>query len=153
MDSSLMQTQTSATSLPNRVEFAEQTEQLLEFSARTQAKAVMLFITFDSLVDDINQRQNNLAIKAISKRLLTNARESDIYAHLDDMNFANLSIATSEQHAPILVEKLKNQLAEPITLEDGLMIRLNAKVGAALFPEHGSDYQSLLDKAMQSLHG
>ena len=68
------------------------------------------------------------------------------------MNFANLSIATSEQHASILVEKLKNQLAEPITLEDGLMIRLNAKVGVALFPEHGSDYLSLIDKAKQSLN-
>jgi len=152
MDSSPKQTHASVTSLPNKTEFAEQTAQLLEFSTRTQAKAVLLFITFDSLVDDINQRQNNLAIKAISKRLLANARESEIYAHLDDMNFANLSIATSEQHAPTLVEKLKNQLAEPITLEDGSMIRLNAKIGVALFPEHGTDYLSLIDRAKQSLY-
>ena len=152
MDFSSDQTHHSDDMLPNVTEFAEQTEQLLEFSTRTNAKAVMLFITFDPLVADINQRQNNLAIKAISKRLLANARESDIYAHVEDMDFANLSIATSDQHAPTLIEKLKNQLAEPITLEEGLMIRLNAKIGVAQFPEDGADYLNLINKAKSSLY-
>ncbi|HIF17597.1 MAG TPA: diguanylate cyclase [Cycloclasticus sp.] len=143
--------QESGSILPNQIEFEEQTKELLEFSTRTDAKATMLFIAFDSQVSDINNQQNNLALAAISERLLSKARESDIYAHLDGMNFANLSIETSGQHAEVLVEKLKNELAEAIQLSDGSSIKLNAKIGIAHFPAHGDSYQALLDHAHKSI--
>ncbi|PHS73821.1 MAG: diguanylate phosphodiesterase [Cycloclasticus sp.] len=141
----------SISDLPNETDFIALTEQLLEFSARTHAKASMLFITFDSKVEEINTAQNDLALDAISNRLLSKARESDIYAHLGGMNFANLSIETSEQHASILVEKLKNELAEPIVLSDGSLIKLNAKIGAAQFPTQGENYQALVDYAKNNI--
>jgi diguanylate cyclase (GGDEF)-like protein len=139
--------QNSVSSLSNEAEFAEQTQQLLEFSARTGAKATMLFITFNSQVGDINKQQNGLALDAISERLLSKARESDIYAHLDGINFANLSIATSDQHTAILIEKLKNELAEPFQLQDGSTIKLNAKVGSAESPRQGNSYEELIRNA------
>jgi len=134
----------SITGLPDATTFAEQTEQLLEFCTRTNAKAVILFIAFDSKVDDINSQQNDLALTAIAKRLLSKARDSDIYAHLDGMNFANLTIETSEDHVSILVEKLKNELAQPIELMNGASIKLNAKVGIAEFPKQGTSYEQLM---------
>jgi len=143
---------TESTLLPNATEFSDQTEQLLEFSARTHAKAVMFFITFESLKDATNEKQNKLAINAISERLLATARESDIYAYLGGMEFANLSIATSEHHASILAEKLKNELVEPFKLSDGSTIKLNAKIGIAEFPEQGKNYQELINKAQKSVH-
>ena len=145
-----MPTETT-TILPNQSAFKEQTNDLLEFSARTNAKATMLLITFDAHVGDINSQQNNLALDAISKRLLSKARESDIYAYLEGMTFANLSIETSGQHAEILVGKLKNYLAEAIELPDGSLIKLNAKIGVAHYPLDGDDYQSLIKHAKQSL--
>lgn len=140
----------SLTNLPGESAFAEQTQHLLEFSERTKAKAAMLFITFDAQVSEINAEQNNLALNAISNRLLSKARESDIYAHLNGMDFANLSIETSEQHAPILVEKLKNELAKPIKLIDGSSIKLNSKVGSAQFPADGGSYEELINVAKQN---
>jgi diguanylate cyclase (GGDEF)-like protein len=137
----------SLSNLPNATEFKESSEQLLEFSERTQAKAAMLFITFDAKVSEINEQQNGLALDAISERLLSKARESDIYAHLGGMDFANLSIETSAQHASILIEKLKIELAEPIRLSDGSSIKLSAKIGVAQFPTDGSTYQALIESA------
>ncbi|MBL4743829.1 MAG: diguanylate cyclase [Cycloclasticus sp.] len=139
----------SATGLPDEATFAEQTKELLEFSERTHAKAVMLIISFDSLVDDINDQQNDLAQKAIAERFLSRARDSDIYAHLGGMDFASLTIETSEEHVQILVEKLKNELAEPINLADGTSIKLNANIGISEFPKDGTTYQELLNIAKQ----
>jgi diguanylate cyclase (GGDEF)-like protein len=139
----------SLTGLPDAVTFAEQTKDLLEFSTRTHAKAVMLFITFDSHVSDINTQQNNLALKAIGDRLLSKARDSDIYAHLGNMSFANLTIETSEEHVSTLVEKLKNELAQAIELADGSSIKLNAKIGIAESPEQGSSFEQLIETAKQ----
>lgn len=140
----------SITGLPDATTFAEQTEQLLEFCTRTNAKAVMLFIAFDASVSDINTQQNDLALKAIADRLLSKARDSDVYAHLDGMNFANLTIETSEKHVPILVEKLKIELAQPIELMDGSSIKLNAKIGIAEFPKQGKSYEELVSIAGNS---
>lgn len=139
----------SATGLPDEATFAEQTKELLEFSERTHAKAVMLIISFDSLVDDINDQQNGLAQKAIAERFLSRARDSDIYAHLGGMDFACLTIETSEEHVQILVEKLKNELAEPINLSNGASIKLNANIGISEFPKDGTTYQELLNIAKQ----
>lgn len=133
--------------LPEFEEFEDMAKQLLDFSERTQAKAVLLFISFDDLVNEINSKQENSALDAISERLLSKARESDIYAHISQMSFANLTIATSEEHTAILIEKLKNELARPIQLSDGASIRLNAKIGYAEFPVDGSDITKLLATA------
>lgn len=111
----------------------------------------MLFIAFDSQVSDINDPKNNLALDAISERLLTKARESDIYAHLEDMNCANLSIESNDQHAEILIGKLKNDLAEVLRLSDGAPIKLNTKIGLAHASLDGDNYQSLIDYAKQRL--
>jgi diguanylate cyclase (GGDEF)-like protein len=152
MDSNQSNNMDSTLDLPNATEFSDQTEQLLEFSARTHAKAIMLFITFESLIGATNEKQNKLAINAISERLLSTARESDIYAYLGGMGFANLSIATSEHHASILAEKLRDELADPFKLSDGSTIKLNAKIGIAEFPEQGRNYQELINKAQKSVH-
>ncbi|PHR48608.1 MULTISPECIES: diguanylate cyclase [Cycloclasticus] len=138
------------TGLPDAATFSEQTEQLLEFCTRTHANALMLFITFDTSVSEINGQQNDLALKAIAKRLLSKARDSDIYAHLGEMNFANLTIETSEKHTPILIEKLKIELAQPITLMDGSSIKLNTKVGLAEYPKQGKSYAELIEVARKN---
>jgi len=134
----------NVSSLPNATEFEEQTEHLLAFSSRAGAKAALLYISFDKLVSHINDKQNDLALNAISARLLSKARESDIYAHIENMEFANLSIETSHEHIKFLVEKLKDELAKPIQLADGALIKLNAKIGIAKFPDNGKDYRQLL---------
>jgi hypothetical protein len=59
------------------------------------------------------------------------------------MNCANLSIETNDRHAEILVEKLKNDLAEALRLSDGASIKLNAKTGLVHAPLYGDNYQSL----------
>ncbi|PCI22014.1 MAG: diguanylate phosphodiesterase [Piscirickettsiaceae bacterium] len=137
-------------SLPDATEFEEQTEHLLAFTSRTDAKAALLYIAFDKLVSHINDKQNNLALNAISERLLSKARESDIYAHIGGMNFANLSIETSLDHIKFLVEKLKNELARPIELADGSLIKLNAKIGVAQFPNDGQNYHELMSHAQKA---
>lgn len=141
----------SPTDLPDESNFADLTYHLLEFSRRTEAKAALLFIAFDqpttvnSLEDDV------FALNAISKRLLSKARESDIYAHLGGFNFANISVETSDQHASFLVKKLKQELINPIQLSDGSSIQLNVRIGVAQYPEQGEDYETLMSNAKQSL--
>jgi len=139
-------------SLADETIFTEQTQHLLEFSERTQAKASMLFITFETLAPPTNEAHKELIVQSISQALLEKARESDIYAHLDDMNFANLSIQTSAQHATTIAEKLKHELARPLLLADGSLVTLQPKVGIASYPEQGDNYQQLISYAKKMAH-
>jgi len=138
--------------LANADTFSEQTEHLLEFSTRTQAKASMLFITFEAINTQLNEQQSELVIQAISQVLLSKARESDIYAHLDGMNFANLSVDTSEQHAKMIASKLKTDLAQPLLLTDGTHLTLRTKIGSASFPAQGNNYTQLISSAKSAAH-
>jgi len=141
----------SPTGLPDESNFADLTYHLLEFSKRTEAKAALLFIAFDQPTGTNSLEDDALALNAISKRLLSKARESDIYAHLEGFNFANLSIETSDQHASALIKKLKQELMDPIRLSDGSSIQLNVRIGLAQFPEQGENYETLMNNAKQSL--
>lgn len=151
MTASIDTTRRSPSYLSDEATFKEQTEHLLEFSARTQAKASLLFITFDTPIK-INEQQNKLAIDAISNLLLTKARESDIYAHLNGMSFANLSIQTSPEHAETIVEKLRNELSQPITLADETSLTLQVKIGVANYPDEGGSYPELINAAKDAAH-
>ncbi len=131
--------------------FEEQTKELLKFCTRTHAKAVMLFIAFDSHTNEINDQQHELVLEAIANRLLAKARDSDVYAYLGEMNFASLTVETSQEHVSILVEKLNNELAEPIELLDGSVIKLSSKIGIAEFPEQGDSYERLINISSKGL--
>jgi len=141
------QTPSSLSSLANETTFKEQTKHLLEFSERTHAKASMLFITVNTSDVKLNEQQSNFAIEAISRILLAKARESDIYAHLSGMSFANLSIQTSPQHAETIAVKLKHELSQPIALADGTLLNLEAKIGIANYPDEGISYAQLMSTA------
>jgi len=141
----------SPTNFPDESNFADLTYHLLEFSKRTEAKATMLFIAFDQPTGANSLEDDVLTLKAISKHLLSKARESDIYAHLGGFNFTNLSIETSDQHASTLVKKLNQEFIDPIRLSDGSAIQLNVRIGVAHFPEQGEDYETLINNAKQSL--
>ncbi len=138
---------THLSDLANEATFKEQTGHLLEFSARTQAKASLLFIAFDTADIKINEQQSAFAIDTISKILLAKARESDIYAHLNGMSFANLSIQTSPKHAATIVDKLKKELSQPIILADKTSLNLQVKIGVANYPDDGSSYAELINVA------
>lgn len=152
MNSSKEKHNSTLSSLADEAIFTEQTQHLLEFSERTQAKASMLFITFETLNTPTNESDKALITQSISQALLKKARESDIYAHLDGMNFANLSIQTSTQHAATIAEKLKHELARPLLLADGSSVTLLPKIGIASYPEQGDNYQQLISYAKKMAH-
>jgi len=150
MAANIQEKNTPSTKLANEHTFIEQTKELLEFSTRTHAKAVMLYMSFDSKDNDISREQKELIIKVIAERLVITARDSDIYAHLGDMVFTNLSIKTSERHTDTLIEKLRNEFAQTLELSDGSSIKLNVKLGAAEFPAQGNSYEPLMSAAKQA---
>jgi len=139
-----------STKLANESTFTEQTKDLLEFSDRTHAKAVMLYILFEHTQGTLSNERSDLIIKTIAERLVMTARDSDIYAHLGGMAFVNLSIKTSERHTDTLIEKLSNEFAQTLDLSDDSSIKLNVKLGAAEFPAQGSSYEPLMGAAKQT---
>jgi len=150
MNANTQEDKTPRTKLANESTFIEQTKDLLEFSARTHAKVVMLYMSFDCQHDEISSKQKDLIIKTIAERLVITARDSDIYAHLGDMVFTNLSIKTSDRHTNTLIEKLSNEFAQTLELSDGSSIQLKIKLGAAEFPTQGTSYEPLMRAAKQA---
>ena len=50
-----------------------------------------------------------------------------------------------------MAERLAQALSEPFTL-DGLALQIGASVGIALYPEHGTDPESLMASADQAMY-
>jgi len=143
----------SITGLVDRATFIEQSKQLLEFSNRTKAKASLLFFNIEPQDKHLEQQLLDLVLANIGSRLLVIARKSDIYAYLGNTNFANLSIATSEQHehALALAEKLKHEFSQPIQIGDDAAIPVSIQIGIAQFPEDGEHYEALIKKAKATI--
>lgn len=97
----------------------------------------------------INQRWGNAAgdtvIHAIAERLqrLSPRRQT---CHLSADEFLLFLAIDSQQHAEELAGKLARQLKSPVSLGER-EVRLSPTIGIAMYPEHGSLPEALIDRA------
>lgn len=139
--------QNHSSELPSTEEFDELAGHLLNFSERTKSKAALLYIHFSDPSNNTDPNQASLALEAIEHRLLLLSRDADIFAQVEEMSFVNLSIETSEEHIPKLIEKLKHDLSLPVDLADGSSISFELKIGSAQYPSQADNCQQLIELA------
>jgi diguanylate cyclase (GGDEF)-like protein len=119
-------------------------------SGRDRRQLALLFIDFDGLdaIDDARGHAlADVALKEIAQRLVANLRGSDTVARLDSNQFAiMLRDVESGDAVARVADKLMNCIRTPIDLE-GHEPAIGAGIGIALFPQDGSDGDTLLDNA------
>lgn len=144
----------SLTGLPNRTLFEDRLGQEMAKARRHKTSLALMLMDLDrfkDVNDTLGHAAGDALLEELAGRLTGLLRESDTVARLggDEFMFV-LSDIHSEKDVHILGRKLINAVETPFTLE-GQTVRVGCSIGAALFPEHGLDRETLIrqaDKAM-----
>lgn len=140
----------SLTSLPNRLLFRDRLERALLHAQRKGEGLALFFLDVDrfkAVNDSLGHTGGDKLLQVFADRLRTGLREQDTVARLGGDEFAILMLGVSSSPIALrMAEKLQNQLAVPITIED-TELDVSASIGVALYPHDGADGDTLLRSA------
>ncbi len=143
-------THDSLTDLPNRALLYDRLEQAIKNAKREGRKVGILLLDIDrfkEINDTLGHYNGDRIIKQISMRLSGITREADTLARLGGDEFALLlGSIVEENDVKIVAKRIKNALVTPFVLE-GLTLDVQASIGAALFPDHGNDADTMIQHA------
>jgi diguanylate cyclase (GGDEF)-like protein len=138
------------TDLPNRSLFHDRAGQALRSARRSGGRVALMILDLDrfkEVNDTLGHHNGDLLLKQIGPRLATALRESDSIARLGGDEFGVLLPQISDEDDAIAVaEKIRQALRDPIAI-NGITLDLAATVGIAVYPEHGDDVETLLQRA------
>lgn len=143
-------THDSLTDLPNRALFG----QLLNFSIKTaqryERKCAVLFIDLDRfkiINDSLGHAAGDHLLTEMAGRLRSGVRASDVVARLGGDEFVVLLSEVSDRHHVMsIAQGLLSELSGPMELA-GQECRVTASIGVSVFPEDGTDEQTLMKNA------
>lgn len=140
----------SLTGLPNRTFFTDQIKRQLDgrFGEMPSAFAV-LFIDLDrfkDVNDTLGHNVGDLLLKEVARELHASLREGDIVARLGGDEFAVLLPRSERPQAEEIARRMLQALNQRFVIE-GSSVDVDASIGIACFPEHGSTSQLLMQHA------
>ncbi|HZP75527.1 MAG TPA: EAL domain-containing protein [Pseudolabrys sp.] len=138
------------TNLPNRVLFRERMEEAL---SRDETFAVQ-FIDLDrfkSVNDTLGHPIGDALLCAVTKRLQTAVRGSDMVARLGGDEFAIVQMGAAPSEATELAARIIETLSAPFEVR-GHQVVIGASVGIAMAPTDGSEPDQLLRNADMALY-
>lgn len=142
------------TALPNRRQFTDRLQQAIPLSNRNCMPFAVLYLNLDNfrkIIEEIGHGAADYMLIEISKRLAKSIRESDVAARIGDSEFAVLLLETDLQASAIVAQKIIRNLYAPLTF--GMKsVRVDAHIGIAMYPRHGSDSEKLLQYADASMY-
>lgn len=143
------------TGLPNRTLFHDRLKQGLAVAMRRDSPLAVLFLDLDRfkvINDSLGHDVGDRVLISVARRLRACLRDEDTLARLGGDEFAILLPEIAGARGSSLVaDKLLKALAAPQHI-NGHELTVGASIGIALFPENGSDLQSLLRSADAAMY-
>jgi diguanylate cyclase (GGDEF)-like protein len=140
----------SLTGLPNRVLFRDRLEQALHGARRRPGEVAVMFLDLDrfkEVNDTLGHESGDTLLREVGQRLAHSLRAGDTVARLGGDEFAVLATGLDDaDDALVVARKLRQAVEWPFTLR-GLTLEVEASIGIAIFPEHGTDADTLLRHA------
>lgn len=138
------------TGLPNRALFHDRLRQAIAAAERNgEPFAVMLLDLdrFKQVNDTLGHQIGDRLLQAVGPRLAGGLRKSDTLARLGGDEFAVLLAAPVDmERTSTTAERLVESMFLPFTI-DGMNLDLGVSVGAAVYPDHGVNLDSLVHNA------
>ncbi len=143
------------TGLANRSLFRQRVAQATAFAKRSRSHFAVLVLDLDRFKfvnDSLGHDTGDAFLQEIAHRLQVAMRETDTVARLGGDEFAVLATPLqSPDDIEPLSERILSELRRPIDV-GGTRLYPTASIGAALFPESGTDSDSLLSAADAALY-
>ncbi len=143
-------THDALTDLPNRVLFRDRLEQALHAAQHDRTHAAILMMDLDrfkEINDTLGHFNGDRLLKQVAARLQGIMQETATVARLGGDEFAILlPKILVVKNATEVARKIGKALQAPFGLE-GLKLDVQASIGIAVYPEHGADADTLLQRA------
>jgi diguanylate cyclase (GGDEF)-like protein len=135
------------TALPNRRHLERRLREELD-AARARGTSVALLLIdldrFKELNDTLGHRAGDIVLEQIGPRLRAVLRSGDMLARLGGDEFA--AVLADAADAEPVGRRIARALEEGLRV-DGIDVRIGASIGIAVFPDHGDDAETLMQRA------
>jgi diguanylate cyclase (GGDEF)-like protein/PAS domain S-box-containing protein len=143
------------TGLPNRVLLSDRIVQTLGQNSRNNAQGALMILDLDNfkdINDTLGHGVGDLLLQEVSARLKALVRKSDTVSRMGGDEFVLLlpKVASPEAAAQ-LARKIVKAFQEPFAC-GGNRLNVTASLGIAIFPDDGSDEETLLKRADIALY-
>ncbi|MGA9859194.1 MAG: EAL domain-containing protein [Solirubrobacteraceae bacterium] len=136
----------SLTGLPNRMAFHETITDAIHDERVPASVLLMDLDRFKEVNDTLGHRYGDLLLVQVAQRFQAVIGSHGRIARLGGDEFAVISTDGGSDDAIRLARRIADALRDPFELEE-MVVDVQASVGIALFPEHGIDVETLLQKA------
>jgi len=147
-------THDKVTDLPNRILLMDRLEQAIQTAMRHQTILGLLIFNitnFKEIKDTLGYFNSDRLLKQIVTRLQGAARKSDTLSRIDNKEFAILlPVIQKNEDLELFIQKILNTFIEPFSI-DKLTFEVQPSIGAAIFPEHGNDTDTIMQRANVAL--
>ncbi|HLH66406.1 MAG TPA: EAL domain-containing protein [Solirubrobacteraceae bacterium] len=138
------------TGLPNRVLFSERIAQALRQARREGTRlavALMDLDRFKEVNDSLGHAAGDQLLCEVARRVREVMRASDTVARLggDEFGLVVPELAGAQDALPVIA-RIREALERPIRVHS-LPLAVEASIGIAIYPEHGDDAQTLIQRA------
>jgi len=144
------------TGLANRLLLEDRFDVAVERAKRTSKSVALLMIDlndFKSINDLYGHAAGDAVLIATARRLRAAVRASDTVARFGGDEFVLIIESIEDPQAIVhMGEKLFDSLAEPITLDIGVLAKVSASIGMAIYPDDGANLNDLLNVADQAMY-
>jgi diguanylate cyclase (GGDEF)-like protein len=142
------------TELPNRLLLNDRLTQAIAAARRHGVSLAVLFVDVDHfkcINDSLGHTVGDQLLKSIARRLVPCVRTSDtVSRHGGDEFVVLLSEVARADHAALSADKILAALRAPHRIEDR-DLRITASVGIGVYPDDGTDAETLLKNADRAL--
>jgi diguanylate cyclase (GGDEF)-like protein/PAS domain S-box-containing protein len=143
------------TGLPNRTLLEDQLAQAIALAARNKKRVAVFMLDLDrfkSVNDSFGHQVGDRLLEAVSARLRSSLRESDIVARLGGDEFV-IGLPMVEQHQDIeqVARKVLGILTAQFAIE-GHDLQIGASIGVCEYPAHGENPRALLQAADTAMY-
>jgi diguanylate cyclase (GGDEF)-like protein len=148
-------THDALTDLPNRRQFFVQVRLAQAQAERSHGSFALALVDLDGFKqvnDRLGHQIGDLVLQEVAERLRRTCRASDVAARLGGDEFAVLLANVDDvEDAITAVERIGAEF-EPTFDVAGFPIRMGASLGVAVYPDHGSDVELLLQHADEAMY-
>jgi diguanylate cyclase (GGDEF)-like protein len=143
------------TSLPNRFLFSEYLGMALRNAQRHASKFAVFFLDLDKFKevnDTLGHAAGDHVLREIATRLRSCLRHTDKIARMGGDEFYILIEDLSDgRYATDVAKKLLDAACSPVQVQ-GQNCHLSASIGIAIYPDHGTEGQTLLKNADSAMY-
>jgi diguanylate cyclase (GGDEF)-like protein len=143
------------TGLPNRKLYLDRLELSIPQAQRGRHKLAVFFIDVDRFKvvnDSLGHVAGDRLLQAVATRIRVLLRDTDTVARMGGDEFTVLTpLINTIEDALIIARKVTESIKEPLVIE-GHELFITASIGVSVFPEDGSDAESLLRNADTAMY-